>query len=300
MAEARPEKENQMIARLPPWFRQEIPKDIDFIRNRLRYFENHKLNTVCVSAHCPNINHCFENGSATFMILGDNCSRDCRFCAVNKGRPEALELSEPYNLALTIRRLDLKYVVLTSVTRDDLVYGGASQYARAVYLIKQFNPGKKIELLIPDFRESADALSLVAVSCPDVIAHNLETVERMYPYVRPLGDYRRALRVLKRLKELGFAGLIKSGIMLGFGEQEEEVLAAIEDLNNSCCDIITLGQYLAPGKGHFPVKEFISPEKFEFYRQKALKFGFKAVYAGALVRSSYRAGEVFSDLVYGL
>jgi lipoic acid synthetase len=165
-----------------------------------------------------------------------------------------------------------------------------------VYLIKQLNPGREIELLIPDFMGSADALSLVVASCPDVIAHNLETVESMYPEVRPQGNYRRALRVLEELRKLGFAGFIKSGIMLGFGEPEEEILKAIEDLKYCGCDILTLGQYLAPSKEHFPVREFVSQEKFESYRQRAVALGFKAVYAGALVRSSYRAEEVYSQI----
>lgn len=287
-----------MIARpcLPSWFRQEIPKDIHFIKNRLRDFENHKLSTVCQSARCPNINRCFEDNSVTFMILGDNCSRNCRFCAVSKGRPRVLNLSEPYNLALTIHNLNLKYIVITSVTRDDLAFGGATHYARAVYLIKQLNPGRKIELLIPDFKGSKDALSLLVKAAPDLIAHNLETVKGMYPVVRPSGDYARALSVLEGVRELGFAGWIKSGIMLGFGEKTDEALEAFRDLKDAGCDIVTLGQYLAPTQNHFPVKEFVSPEKFEWYRQKALALGFKAVYAGPLVRSSYRAEEMYSDI----
>ena len=227
------------------------------------------------------------------MIMGSNCSRDCGFCAVDKGRLNPLELSETYNLALTINRLNLSYVVITSVTRDDLPFGGASQYARAVYLIRKINPGKKIELLIPDFRNQPEAISLVVKSCPDIIAHNLETVESLYQKVRPLADYRRSLEVLKKVKNLGFAGWLKSGIMLGFGERQEEVIKAIGDLKESGCDILTLGQYLAPSVRHIPVEEFIAPEQFESYRQEALELGFKAVYSGPLVRSSYKAEEVY-------
>ena len=285
-----------MMTRLPAWFRQEIPRDIHLVKNRLKSFENHKLNTVCASARCPNINRCFENNSVTFMILGDACSRNCGFCAVSKERPRVLDLSEPYNLALTIRGFNLRYVVLTSVTRDDLTFGGATQYARAVYLIRRLNPGRKIETLIPDFKGSKDALSLVVRANPDIIAHNLETVKAMYPAVRPLGDYARALSVLAGLRKLGFAGGIKSGIMLGFGEKKVEVLEAIADLRGAGCDILTLGQYLSPSKSHFPVKEFISPREFEFYRQRALDLGFKAVFSGPLVRSSYRAEEVYSQI----
>lgn len=285
-----------MASRLPSWFKQEIPRDIDFIRNRLKDFENHKLSTVCLSARCLNINHCFEHNSVTFMILGDSCSRNCTFCAVPKGRLRPLDLAEPYNLALTIQKLNLEYIVITSVTRDDLPLGGASHYARAVYAIRGFNPGKRIELLIPDFRNSRAALSLVIAAAPDIIAHNLETVERLYPEVRPQAEYRRSWAVLKSAKEIGFTGWTKSGIMLGFGEQEDEVLEAIADLRDARCDILTLGQYLAPSEAHAPVKEYIPLEQFEFYRQKALKLGFKAVFSGPLVRSSYKAEEVYSQI----
>ena len=285
-----------MITRLPPWFRQEIPKNIDFIKNRLKAFENLKLNTVCLSAQCPNINSCFENNSVTFMILGEHCSRNCNFCAVDKGALRPMNLAEPYSLALTIQRLNLGYAVITSVTRDDLAFGGATQYARAVYLIRQLNPGIKIELLIPDFNDLTCPIELVVKPQPEVIAHNLETVASMYPKIRPRGNYKRSLNVLKKIREFGFAGLIKSGIMLGFGETEEEVLEAISDLKKSACDILALGQYLAPSSRHSPVREFIAPSKFEFYRQEALKLGFKAVAAGPLVRSSYRAEEVYSKV----
>lgn len=285
-----------MLKRLPSWFRQEIPRDAGFIKNRLKEFENSGLNTVCLSARCPNLNSCFEDNSVTFMIMGSNCSRDCGFCAVDKGRLNPLELSETYNLALTINRLNLSYVVITSVTRDDLPFGGASQYARAVYLIRKINPGKKIELLIPDFKNQPEAISLVVKSCPDIIAHNLETVENLYQKVRPLADYRRSLEVLKKVKNFGFAGWMKSGIMLGFGERREEVIKAIRDLKESGCDILTLGQYLAPSKRHIPVEEFITPEQFESYRREALELGFKAVYSGPLVRSSYKAGEIYRNV----
>lgn len=285
-----------MRKRFPPWFRQEIPRDIGFIKNRLKEFENSGLNTVCVSARCPNINSCFEDNSVTFMIMGSNCSRNCGFCAVDKGRLNPLDPSEAYNLALTIRRLNLSYVVITSVTRDDLPLGGASHYARVVYLIKKINPGKKIELLIPDFRNQPEAISLIVKSYPGIIAHNLETVESLYQKVRPLADYRQSLEVIKKVKNLGFAGLVKSGIMLGFGERQKEVIKAIRDLKESGCDILTLGQYLAPSDRHIPVEEFITLEQFESYRQKALELGFKAVYSGPLVRSSFHAREIYSAI----
>lgn len=283
-------------ARLPSWFTQEIPKDINFIRNRLRSFENARLSTVCQSARCPNINHCFEQNSVTFMILGDTCSRNCNFCAVHKGRLRPLDLAEPYNLALTIQKLNLQYIVITSVTRDDLPLGGATHYARAVYAIRSLNPGKRIELLIPDFKNSRVSLSLVIASAPDIIAHNMETVERLYPEIRPQAKYRRSLEVLKNIREIGFAGFTKSGIMLGLGEREDEVFEVLADLKEAQCDSITLGQYLAPSLKHAPVKEFIPLEKFEMYRRKALEIGFKAVFSGPLVRSSYKAEEVYSQI----
>lgn len=230
------------------------------------------------------------------MILGDICSRNCSFCAVRKGRVSHLDLSEPYNLALTIQNLNLRYIVITSVTRDDLAYGGVTQYARAVYLIRMITPGRKIEVLIPDFKNSKEALGLLIKSGPNIIAHNLETVERLYSDIRPQANYQRSLSVLKNIKEIGFAGFTKSGIMLGLGEGEDEALKAIYGLKDAGCDILTLGQYLAPSKAHAPVKEFIPLEKFEFYRQKALKMGFKAVYTGPLVRSSFHAQEIYSAI----
>lgn len=285
-----------MISRLPAWFRQEIPRDITFIKNRLRNFENSRLNTVCLSAKCPNINSCFENNNVTFMLLGNICSRGCNFCAVEKGNSSPPALLEPYELALTIRRMNLRYVVLTSVTRDDLTCGGATQYARAVYLTRRLNPQIKIELLIPDFNGSKTPLGLVVKSRPDIIGHNLETARSLYAKLRPLADYQRSLTVLRNLRELGFAGLIKSAIMLGLGETESEALEAVSDLKNSGCDILTLGQYLAPAESNFPVKEFVSPERFDLYRRKALELGFRAVFSGPLVRSSYRAQEVYSQI----
>ena len=287
--------------RLPGWFRQEVPRDISLVKNRIREFEQAGLHTVCKSARCPNLGGCFERNSVTFMIMGDSCSRNCSFCAVSKSLPRPLDLSEPYNLALTIRKLGLEYIVLTSVTRDDLTFGGASHYARCTRLIQSLNPGKKIELLIPDFRNDPAALELVIGSKPDVIAHNLETVEGLYPRVRPLAGYKGSLEVLRKIKELGFAGWTKSGIMLGFGESEDEVLRTIADLKEADCDILTIGQYLAPSPGHIPVQEFIAPEKFEFYKNKAQGLGFKAVFSGPLVRSSFRAGEVYKEVdAFGL
>lgn len=282
-----------MINRLPPWFRQEIPRDFNFIKKRLSVFENSRIRTVCVSAQCPNLYTCFKNSSVTFMIMGDSCSRNCSFCAVGKGKLKPLDLLEPYNLALNIRELNLEYIVITSVTRDDLILGGATHFARVVYLVKRLNPHIKLELLIPDFKGNEKAIFLLVRAPLDIIAHNIETVERLYPYVRPKGNYRRALSVLKKIKKLRFAGFVKSGIMLGLGEREDEVIEAMQDLYSCGCDIISLGQYLAPSKDKTKVKEFITPEKFEFYKNIGIKLGFKSVNSSPLMRSSFNAKEAF-------
>jgi len=287
-----------VINRLPVWFKQEIPENIGSVRNRLRLFENLGLYTVCRSACCPNVSGCFKNNHVTFMIMGPNCSRHCAFCAVAKGVPVPLNSSEAYKVALSLRGLNLKYAVITSTTRDDLPSGGATQFTRVTYLVRTLNPGIKIELLIPDFKGSLAALGLVVRSSPDVIAHNLETVRRLYPEVRPQGNYHLALSIFKKIRKLGFAHLTKSGIMLGLGETEDEVIKTMRDLRSAGCDIFTLGQYLAPSAEHFPVKEFVCPEKFDFYRRKALSLGFKAVSAGPLVRSSYQAEETYSNSLH--
>ena len=284
-----------MLNRLPPWFKQEIPEDIGLIRNRLKEYAALNLDTVCKSARCPNINVCFSSRSVTFMILGPSCSRNCGFCAVEKKALRPPDVSEPYNIARSILRLRARYSVVTSVTRDDLPLGGVTQFIRTAYSIRSLNPDTKIEFLIPDFAGSLTAFSLIAKAPVEVIAHNIETVRRLYPYVRPQAKYRRSLEVFVKIKESGFAGFLKSGIMLGFGEREEEVIKTIRDLKESGCDILTLGQYLAPSGRHFPVKEFIAPEKFEYYRKKALSIGFKSVYSAPLVRSSYKAEEAYLE-----
>ncbi len=282
-----------MFNRLPVWLRQEIPRNMDFIKKRLNSFKPLKLSTVCLSAHCPNMPRCFQNNSVTFMILGGVCTRNCSFCAVDKGRPNLVDLFEGYKIAEAVRNLGLKYVVITSVTRDDLDLGGAVHFARVAYLVKRLNPKIRLELLIPDFKADKKALFILSKCPQEVIGHNLETVKRLYPNVRPQADYAQSLLVLKRIKKLGFAGLVKSGIMLGLGERQDEILRTIADLRRSDCDILTLGQYLSPSGKHFAVREFINPRVFEFYRGKALKMGFKAVYSGPLVRSSYNANELY-------
>jgi lipoyl synthase len=282
-----------MKNRLPAWFRQEIP-DTALIKERNKLFRGLQLNTVCESANCPNIYDCFKRHTATFLILGKVCTRDCRFCAVEKGLPaEALVAGEPENIAAAVRKLGLKYVVITSVTRDDLEDAGAGQFALTVNHLQAALPEIKIEVLIPDFQGKGKSLETVVKSCPQVMAHNLETVPRLYPQVRSQADYARSLELLRRIKELGASIITKSGIMVGLGEEEEEIVAVIEDLRKADCDILTIGQYLQPSPAHLPVKRFLTPAQFQKLGQLACSLGFKQVSCGPLVRSSYHSQEIF-------
>lgn len=285
-----------MINRLPCWFKQEIPdEEVLDLSRRLR---NNRLNTVCRSAHCPNINSCFKQRQVTFMILGDKCSRHCRFCAVDKQNDTALSLNreEPQKIAKLIKELGIRYVVITSVTRDDLADGGAGEFARCINLIREFSPDVKIEILIPDFSGNADSLKKVIAARPSVIAHNLETVRHLYPQLKPDSDYLRSLRLLSLLKKIGQSLVTKSSLMLGLGEAESDILAAMCDLRDAGCDILTLGQYLAPTRTHYPVKEFVTVEKFARLGEKAYSSGFKAVLSGPKVRSSYHADKLYEEL----
>jgi lipoic acid synthetase len=234
------------------------------------------------------------------MILGDTCTRDCRFCAVAKSDNSNLELDlqEPKRIAAAVRWLALSYVVITSVTRDDLADGGSGIFAQTIETIRMLDKRIKIEVLIPDFKGSTASLKCVVDAGPDVIAHNIETVSRLYQEVRPKAGYRLSLEVLNKIKEIGGKVITKSSLMLGLGEKEEEVLSVMQELRQSRCDILTLGQYLSPSKGHYPVKEFISKEKFARYREGGLALGFKAVLSGPLVRSSYQAEEVYKGITY--
>ncbi|MFH0826780.1 MAG: lipoyl synthase [Candidatus Omnitrophota bacterium] len=255
--------------------------------------------TVCRQAQCPNIARCFLEGQATFMILGSTCTRQCRFCAVDKSDTRALSVDEgePLRIREAVRLLNLSYVVITSVARDDLPDAGASSFARTIEAVRSLNKDIKIEVLIPDFQGKALSLKRVLDAGPDVLAHNLETVERLYADVRPQANYRLSLRLLRQAKETYPGILTKSSLMLGLGETKEELIAALQDLQKCGCDILTLGQYLAPSKKHHPVQEFISKEQFKEYEEMALSLGFKAVLAGSLVRSSYRAEEVYHSVL---
>ena len=282
-----------MINRLPLWFRQNLPGNIAL--SRMRLLSELKVNTVCSEARCPNFGDCFNNLRLTFMILGDVCTRNCKFCGVEKSKVKLLyfDLDEPGRIAGVVEKLGLKYVVLTSVTRDDLEDGGASIFARTIELIHALDKGIKVEVLIPDFKGKVDCIKRVLGAHPQVIAHNIETVKRLYAEIRPKADYGLSLRVLREIKEVSPTSVTKSSLMLGLGEREEEVKLTLQDLRGADCDVITLGQYLAPSQNHYPVQEFISLEKFMHYREMGLALGFKVVLSGPLVRSSYRAEEVY-------
>ena len=255
--------------------------------------QNLKLNTVCREANCPNYRECFSRKTATFMILGTNCTRNCRFCSVLHDSPQQPDPEEAKKVAQAVKALELKYVVVTSVTRDDLTDGGARHFANVIQEIKQATPETMIEVLIPDFKGSIDALMTVTDSFPTVISHNMETVKSLYPVVRPQADYRRSLDLLWNIKLLEPGIRSKSGIMLGLGETREQVYELFDDLWEVGCEFLTIGQYLAPSKQHIPVHEYIEPSLFDEYRSFAEQKGFKHVASAPLVRSSFNAGEAF-------
>ncbi len=249
------------------------------------------LNTVCEEAKCPNISECFARGEATFMILGDTCTRDCSFCGVKKGKPQKVDKKEPKRVAEAVRKLGLRHTVITSVTRDDLSLGGAEIFAEVISEIKRIDERITVEVLIPDFNLNLEAIKMVVDAGPDIIAHNVETVPRLYEKVRPSSNYNSSLKVLKKIKELNDKIYTKSGIMLGLGEREDEVIDVFFDLVDTGCDFLSIGQYLPPSLHHYPVKEYIEPRRFDYYKEKALSAGIRYVMSAPYVRSSYRAGE---------
>lgn len=275
-----------------PWLTKRAPNPL-LLAQMKAMLDGLTLHTVCEGAHCPNQGDCFSEGTATFMILGNICTRNCQFCAVEKGHPSPLDPNEPSNLARAVQILGLKHVVITSVTRDDLPDGGAAHYARTVTAVRRVTPEATIEVLIPDFQGSAEALKAVVDSCPQVINHNMETVPRLYPDVRPRADYCRSLNLLRMVKCMSGEIVTKSGLMLGLGEYDEEVLKALEHLREVDCDILTLGQYLRPSPQHHTVAEYVSPERFLKYEDLAKALGFRAVVAGPLVRSSFHAAQTY-------
>jgi len=250
------------------------------------------LVTVCEEASCPNIGECFGKGTATFMIMGDKCTRRCPFCDVGHGRPDPLDENEPLNLANTIAKLKLSYVVITSVDRDDLRDGGAAHFAACIKKVRELSPHTRIEILTPDFRGRMDrALEILTAAPPDVMNHNLETVPRLYKEARPGSNYEYSLNLLKRFKEAHPATPTKSGIMVGLGETDEEILQVMRDLRANEVDMLTIGQYLAPSGNHLPVRRYVHPDVFKMFEQEAYKMGFVHAAVGAMVRSSYHADE---------
>lgn len=274
--------------RLPAWMRMELPGGENYSRIKNLVTSNH-LHTICSSGNCPNIGECWNRGTATFMILGDICTRKCKFCAVKTGKPLPPDENEPEKLAETIRIMGIRHCVITSVDRDDLEDQGAGHWVKTIRELKRVHPELRMEVLIPDFRGDERLVRMVAGAGPDVISHNLETVERLTPFVRSAAGYRRSLEVLRCISSCGI--IPKSGIMLGLGETHEEILSTMDDLLDAGCKVMTLGQYLAPTKSHLPVTEYIQPSYFRSLREVALKKGFRYVESGPLVRSSYHAEE---------
>ncbi len=277
--------------RLPAWLRLDLPTQSGFAKTR-NLLEGLKLHTVCESAKCPNHWECWSKGTATFMIAGDRCTRACGFCAVSTAKPLALEADEPARVAEATKRMGLKHVVITAVARDDLADGGAEHFRQTIESVRAANPGIVIEVLVPDFLDKDFAIDCVLQAEPHIYNHNLETVRRLTPTVRFRAEYDRSLSVLKKVKQKrGETIYTKSGIMLGLGETEEELLQAMRDLRASDCDILTLGQYLQPTLKHLPVVEYVHPDKFAEYKVIAEGMGFTHVASGPMVRSSYHADE---------
>lgn len=274
----------------PEWLRVKAhsTQGYEFVEDLLKKFH---LNTVCEEAACPNRGECFGRKTATFMILGSVCTRGCTFCNVSKGKAQSVDNDEPEHVAQAVKAMGLKHTVITSVTRDDLPDGGAEHFARVVEAIRRAAPAVTIEVLIPDFKGSADALKRVVDARPAIINHNVETVPGLYPEIRPQADYHRSLTLLERVKDMDPAIYTKSGIMVGLGEKPEEVLEVLSDLRKAKCDFLTIGQYLAPSAKHHPIVEYVHPDQFEYYREKAYDMGFSYVASGPLVRSSYMAEQ---------
>ena len=276
----------------PDWLRVKLPGGEKY--NRLRdILRTANLHTVCEEAVCPNIGECFGQGVATFLILGDVCTRRCNFCAVGKGKPAVPDEEEPEKIARAVEQIGLKHVVITSVTRDDLPDGGANHYAKTIKTIRMQNPACTIEVLIPDFKGSENALEIVLYEMPHILNHNLETVPRLYTDVRPGADYERSLSLLEKAKEINPELTTKSGLILGMGEELDEIIDVMKDLRTAGCNILTIGQYLRPGKEFLPIKRFYHPDEFKWLRYEGEKMGFRHVESGPLVRSSYHAAEQF-------
>lgn len=273
--------------RRPEWLKAKIPGGENYAHLK-NIIDTHRLHTVCEEARCPNMGECWNAGTATFMILGDICTRSCGFCAVKTGRPtEGLDWDEPRRVAEAVKLLGIRHAVITSVNRDERKDGGAPIFAETIREIRRQVPGCTVEVLIPDFKGSEDALNIVLDAQPDILNHNLETVPRLYLTVRPQAKYHQSLEVLERSKKRGF--ITKTGLMVGIGEKPEEVLEVMKDVRAVHCDILTIGQYLQPTKDHLPIDRYVHPDEFEMYKEVGMKMGFKHVESGPLVRSSYHA-----------
>jgi len=279
---------------LPEWIRSKVPKHLKAEPLR-RELNRLGINTVCQSARCPNIGECFSRGTAAFMILGETCTRNCGFCAVKTGRGEPVDPYEPTKVASMVKKLNLRHAVVTSVARDDLPDEGANQFAKTIKAIKLLNPNTTVEVLTPDFHARRDLIAIVVEAKPDVYNHNVETVPRLQKLVRPQGSYERSLRVLKIVKELAPTMLTKSGLMLGLGEKMDEVVEVLKDLRAIGCDIVTIGQYLQPTRRHLPVARYVTPEEFAELERIGYELGFKYVFSGPFVRSSYLADIAFEN-----
>ena len=276
--------------RLPSWLKAKMPGGPNYLALKTLMRDN-ELHTVCEEAHCPNIGECWERGTATFMILGDICTRACGYCAVITGKPVGLDLEEPGRLAETVERMGLKYAVITAVNRDDLPDGGAFIFAQCVRQVRKRVQGCKVELLIPDFEGNWSALATVMSSKPDTLNHNIETVRRIFGRVRPKGDYDQSLELLSRAKELDPSAVTKSGMMVGLGETWDEILQTMSDLRSVDCDLLTIGQYLRPSQKHVALAKWYTPEEFAELKREAEALGFRHAASGPLVRSSYHADE---------
>jgi len=282
------EKENKDLGKRPDWLKVRLPigENYSDVKNLMR---RQKLNTVCEEAKCPNISECWNHRTATFMILGDTCTRSCGFCNIKVGIPNELDIEEPKRVVQSVVELNLRHVVITSVNRDELKDGGSTIFKECVRMIREQKPDCTIEILIPDFKGDEDAFNIIMQNPPDILNHNMETVPRLYHAVRPQAKYERSLELIKWFKSKGLK--TKSGIMVGIGEKTEEVLELMKDLVDHGCDILTIGQYLQPTKLHLPVDRFVTPEEFKMYKEEGLKIGFKIVESSPLVRSSYHADE---------
>jgi lipoic acid synthetase len=284
----------QYHSKFPAWIKRPVPVETTVVTRGI--LDRLGLHTVCSSAKCPNQGECYSKKKATFLLLGDVCTRRCRFCGVKQGIPQAVDATEAERIVQAIQHLELVHVVITSVTRDDLADGGARHFKAVIEQIKKVLPQVTVEVLVPDFQGRFEATCLVAEALPDIFNHNIETVKRLFPAIRPEGNYDRSLNLLKRVKQNFEGMLVKSGLMVGLGEDQNEVEQTMVDLAENGCDIVTIGQYLQPSQACVTVKRFVSPEEFGIYKRMGNALGISHVFAGPFVRSSYMAEEVFSNV----